>query len=53
MKTKTYIDPICGMEVDPENAAAMVERAQREAGKNDRKPVVAAAREGEEIVLGG
>ncbi len=26
MKTQTYIDPICGMEVDPENAAAMVER---------------------------
>ena len=36
-----------------EKVAAMVERAQREAGKNDRKPVVAAAREGEEIVLGG
>ncbi|MBA3543554.1 MAG: YHS domain-containing protein, partial [Chthoniobacterales bacterium] len=26
MNTTTYIDPICGMEVDPENAAAMVER---------------------------
>jgi phosphoribosyl 1,2-cyclic phosphodiesterase/ActR/RegA family two-component response regulator len=35
-----------------EKIAAMVERAQSEAGRNGGKPIVAAAREGDEIVLG-
>ncbi len=35
-----------------EKVAAMVERAQQEAGRNDGKTIVAAAREGEEILLG-